>query len=192
MRERKEREARRQARKAEKEALSKKRKRNPLPNFRNTLGQEAAELKAAYQTYLAEIRRRQNAQHSTGMHEVIDVDADDIVEPLTDIASVMEEEASWTQVFSYESHKTRGNRPDYNTVKFWPYNMPFPGRRRDEAIVAMAGGCVVSCLHCLDGVIQTDSPETRSYRSACSDCPKSAASPSCGMWLTKVLHGSEK
>lgn len=145
-RDRKEREARREARKLEKEKSSRKRKRNPLPNFRNTQGQELSELKAAYQTYLADLRKLKNGMEGSGANQVIDLEAEETAEPLPDIAAVAEGKASWTQVFSYETHKTKANRPDYNTVKFWPYNLPFPGRRKDEAIVAMAGGCVVSLL----------------------------------------------
>ena len=33
-----------------------------------------------------------------------------------------------------------------NTVKFWPYNLPYPGRRKGEAIVAVAGGCIIRCF----------------------------------------------
>lgn len=80
------------------------------------------------------------------MHEILDLEAEaatTAVEELPDLLTEAEKNARWTQMFSYESLKGRGNRPDYNTVKFWPYNLPFPGRAKDEAIVAVAGGCVV-------------------------------------------------
>lgn len=138
-RERKEKEARREARRLERERLSKRKNRNPLPTFRNTQGQEAAELKLAYEAYLKDLQKAKRTAGSS-FQDVIDLEAE---ETLPDLATIAEENASWTQHFSYESHKNRGNRPDYNTVKFWPYNLPFPDRRKNEAIVAVAGGCVV-------------------------------------------------
>ena len=82
------------------------------------------------------------------MHEIIDLDAEATVEELPDLITEAEKNASWTQMFSYESLKGRGNRPDCNTVKFWPYNLLFPGRAKNEAIVAVAGGGVVSSDLC--------------------------------------------
>lgn len=98
----------------------------------------------AYQVYLTEIAKGKEKAGSP-VREIIDLDPEEETDqqPLPDLATVAEENASWTQMFSYESLKGKGNRPDYNTVKFWPYNLPFPGRQKDEAIVATAGGCVV-------------------------------------------------
>lgn len=138
----------REARRLEKEKSSLKRKRNPLPNFRNTQAEEAKELKAAYEIYLNDLNKKRSALEGSSRDQVIDIDAhqenETMPQAMNDLATVAEENASWTQVFSYESAKGRGTRPDYNTVKFWPYNLPFPGRLKDEAIVAVAGGCVVS------------------------------------------------
>lgn len=132
-----------EARRLDKEKSRKRRERNPLPTFRHTQGQEAAELKLAYQAYLLDLRTARSKTGSTSMHNIIDLDADEAVDALPDLLTETEKNASWTQVFSNESLKGRGNRPDYNTVKFWPYDLPFPGRAKNEAIVAVAGGGVV-------------------------------------------------
>jgi hypothetical protein len=100
-------------------------------------------LKLAYQAYLTDLQKSKSKAGSS-MHEIIDLDAEATVEELPDLITEAEKNASWTQMFSYESLKGRGNRPDYNTVKFWPYNLLFPGRAKNEAIVAVAGGGVVS------------------------------------------------
>lgn len=134
-----------EARKLEQEKSRKRRERNPLPTFRNTQAQEANELKLAYQSYLTELQKSKS-KAGPSMHEILDLEAEaatTAVEELPDLLTEAEKNARWTQMFSYESLKGRGNRPDYNTVKFWPYNLPFPGRAKDEAIVAVAGGCVV-------------------------------------------------
>lgn len=131
--------------KLEKEKIRKKRERNPLPTFRHTSTQEANELELTYKTFLKELAK---AKQGTSVNIIIDLDAEEdgkttTQQNLPDLATVASENSSWTQMFSYASLKGKGNRPDYNTVKFWPYNLPFPGRQKNEAIVAVAGGCVV-------------------------------------------------
>ena len=112
-----EREARRKAKELEREKRASKKKR-PLPTFRYQEAEEDIELQAAYNA---------RASRLGGL-------------PLD------KEPISWEMVESFEAPKGRGKRPDWNTVKFWPYHLPFPGRRKGEAIVAVAGGCNIRCF----------------------------------------------
>lgn len=168
-REREIRKAAREAERLEKEKLHEKRRRNPLPNFRHTQEQEMQELKEVYQAYLAKLHVQSHTLPSDSLGfmagaTVAETGRESLLET---VASSSSRNASWTQCFSYESGKSRLNRPDYNSVQFWPYNLPFPGRRRNEAIVAMAGGSVVGeCLPRKDFASAEKIPNHS--RSACS------------------------
>ena len=55
--------------------------------------------------------------------------------------------SDWQIVCAFEEISRRHkDNTEMNTVKFWPYNLPYPGRRKGEAIVAVAGGCIIRCF----------------------------------------------
>lgn len=99
------------------ERRARKRKK-PLPTFRHTIDEEHEELMEAYR-----IRKEQITQMGTP------------------------EVSSWEVMCSYEEPKgTNRSTTVFNSVKFWPYHLPYPGRLENEAIVAVAGGCLVRCF----------------------------------------------
>ena len=126
----------REIRRAAKEERKKKRRR-PLPTFRYTIDDEHAQLLEAY-------RERREALRQAGM-EAENEDA----------------RADWRVFESFELPKGK-ERSDHNSVKFWPYHLPFPGRKKDEAIIAVAGGCSVGSfvllLDLITNVVDTEFP----------------------------------
>jgi hypothetical protein len=120
-----EREARRKAKEKRKE---KKRGRRAIPSFKKKLTEEAIELEEAYRTRTEQIKAAFGLQPNDKLDD--------------DLLGV-----SWKIFESFEPTRKEigktGERSDLHTVKFWPYHLPFPGRRKNEAIVAMAGWCEV-------------------------------------------------
>ena len=115
----------RKIRRASREERKKRKRKKPIPNYRYGELVEQSQLLEAYQERKDTI----------------------VLSGVNDIEEEEERRNDWRIFESFEPPKGRGRgRSDFNTVKFWPYNLPFPGRKRDEAIVAVAGGCSVSYL----------------------------------------------
>lgn len=109
-------------RQRERDAQKRKRSRKAFPTFRTNLDSEYDELMAAYK------ERREARVLAT-------------LPPEEDKA-----QQTWQLFESWQPPSGSNAGADMNAVAFWPYNLPYPGRQKDEAIVAICGGTAVSQL----------------------------------------------